>query len=91
MQATQHHHDVDCDCLSWGEGARQYHVGGEIFCRRGSLEESFDLLPWQNIGTLGTEGTIAEDPLHDEPDVWGWSLLDRVLVGGAVSKVPCCE
>ena len=64
-----------------GAGAVPDHVGGEIFCRRGSLEESFDQLPWQNIGTMGTEGTIAEDLVKDAPEAWGWSLIDRVLVG----------
>ncbi len=29
----------------------------------------FDQLPWQNIGILGTDGTIAEDPVEDAPEV----------------------
>ena len=61
MQATENHH-VDWTCLFWGGGGGQDHVGGEIFCRRGSIDEAFHHLTWQNIGPLGTEGTIAEDP-----------------------------
>ena len=48
----------------------QGHVGGDIFCRYGSVDEAFNEQPWQNISTLGTEGTIAEDLVYDEPEVW---------------------
>ena len=64
------------------------HDGGEIFRRYGSVDEAFNQQPWQNIGTLGTKGTIAEYPVHDEPEVRGWSLPDRVLLGAALSKCP---
>ena len=64
----------------------QDHVGGEICCRRGSLEEAFEQPPWPNIGNFGTEGTTAEDLVNVEPEVWGWPLLDRVLVGVAAFK-----
>ena len=74
-----------------GHGTRQDHVGGEICCRRGSIYEAFNQLPWQNIGALGTNGTIAEDPVHDEPEVWGWYLPDRVLVGAAALKCPAAS
>ena len=87
MVTTQHLHDLDGACLLWGR-ARQYHVGWEIFCRRGSLEESFNQLPWQSIDALGTEGAITEGPVKYEPEVWGWSLPDRVLVGAAACKCP---
>ena len=69
-----------------GGRAGQYHVGGEFLCAKGRLEESFDQLPWQNIGALGNKGTIAEDPVKDAPEVWGRSLPDRVLVGAAKFK-----
>ena len=47
----------------------QGHVGDDIFCRQGSIDEAFHQRPWQNIGTLGTEGTIAEDLVQYEADV----------------------
>ena len=51
-----------------GHGARQDDVDGAIGCAKGSLEEPFDQLPWQNLGTLGTEGTIAEDTAKYAPE-----------------------
>ena len=57
--------------MFWGAGAAQDHVGVEVFRRRGSVDEAFHHLTWQNIGPLGTEGTIAEDPVNDGPEVWG--------------------
>ena len=69
----------------------QDHVGGEICCHWGNVVEAFNLRPWHNIGTLGTEGTMAEDPVHDVPEVWGWSLPDHVLAGAAVLKCPAAR
>ena len=40
------------------------------------------------LAPIGTQGTISEDPAHDRPEVWGWSLPDCVLVGAAVLKWP---
>jgi hypothetical protein len=66
-----------------GARAAQDHVGGEMFCRWGSIYEAFNQLPWQNSGVLDT---FAKDPA--KPEVWGWSLPDRVLMGAAVLKCP---
>ena len=88
MPATEHHHYVVCTYLFSGAGVGQDHVGGDILCCLRRMEEADHHLPWQNRGPIGTQGTIAEDLANDRPEVWGWPLLDRALVGVAVLKWP---
>ena len=59
MPATEHHHYVDCAGLFRGQWAGQDHVGGDIFCCLGRMEEADHHLPWQNIGPLGAQGTTG--------------------------------
>ena len=59
---------------------QQQHPGAHIFRRMGTMEQWAELdTQWEDIGTLGTEGRVAEDPTDDEPETWGWTLPDAVL------------
>ena len=46
---------------------RQDHPGAHIFCRIGTVEQWQERDPaWEDIGTLGTEGQVAEDPVNEK-------------------------
>ena len=60
-------------------------VGGNVFCRLGSIATYKDLQPpWRNLGTLSTEGFEAENPEEDIPESWGWTLPDQTLLSAAL-------
>ena len=35
---------------------------------------------WKSIGTLGTEGSDAEDPNNDVPESWACLKADEILL-----------
>ena len=94
-QSCQQHHNTVRSIVAglfWGAGGvAQYHVGGDIFCNRCSMDESMQQRAWQYIDTLGTECTIAKSPAMMSARCGGWSLPDRALVGAAELKCPAAD
>ena len=65
------------------------HVGSEIFCRVGTLENYGDVhTQWRSMGTCGTEGSEGATADQDVPESWGWELSDSVLSEKAVQAHP---
>ena len=70
-----------CVCICLTTPLSKVHVGAEIFCREGTLENYQDLHPqWRSMGTCGTEGSEGATADQDVPESWGWmDLSDSVL------------
>ena len=57
----------------------QEHPGAVVYRKRGTVQD-WDIGAWVSIGTLGTEGSDAEDPNNDVPESWAFLKADEILL-----------
>ena len=69
-----------CVCICLTTPLSKVHVGAQIFCREGTLENYNNMHPeWRSMGTMGTEGSEGATADQDIPESWGWILSDHAL------------
>ena len=53
---------------------------GAVAHRKQGTVQEWEIGEWVNIGTLGTEGSDAEDPKDDVPESWAFLKADEILL-----------